>query len=163
MPRSRYSNISRKPGVHLAEVATSWLNAQSLVLDMISSVKIARDIIHPAASHCRGGHRCGRGIAARVALQHPSIVRRPAVDRDDRPGNVRCPVGREESDEIAALLGRANRWIGGDQFLPARGIAKFVLRGGAKHRFHSPGPDKARVAAPTADTLDDAAATHPPP
>src|SRR5580704_18613715 len=37
MPRSRYSNISRKPGVHLAEVETLWLNVQSLVSDMISS------------------------------------------------------------------------------------------------------------------------------
>src|SRR5947207_2813642 len=37
MPRSRYSNISRSPGVHSADAAASWLNVQSLVLDMISS------------------------------------------------------------------------------------------------------------------------------
>src|SRR6187551_2397564 len=108
MPRSRYSKISRKPGVHSAAVATSWLNFQSLVLDMISPVQIARDSIHPAASRCRGRPRRARRIAA---LQDPAEVRRPAVDRHDGPGDVRGPVGGEERHEIGALLGRADRWM----------------------------------------------------
>src|SRR3954462_10377354 len=101
MPRSRYSKISRKPGVHSAAVATSWLNFQSLVSDMTSPVQIARDIIRPAASRCRERPGSARRIAA---LQDPAEVRGSAVDRHDRPGDVRGPVGREEGHEIGALL-----------------------------------------------------------
>src|SRR6266567_9134561 len=130
MPRSRYSKISRKPGVHWAAVATSCLNCQSLVSDIVSS---RADRVRYYSSRgvwlSRRERRAGR--MADQPLQDTGVVRGPAVDRDDRAGDVRGPVGREERHEIGALLGRADRRVGGDQLPPARGIAELGFGGRA--------------------------------
>src|SRR5882672_3946393 len=103
MPRSRYSKISRKPGVHWAAVATSCLNCQSLVSDIVSS----------RADRVRYYSSCGvwlsrrerrAGCMADQPLQDPGVMRRTTVDRDDRTGDMRGPLRREERHEIGALL-----------------------------------------------------------
>src|SRR5258708_36180103 len=108
MPRSRYSKSARKPGVHWAAVATSWLNAQSLVLDIISS---RADRVRDYSS---GGGWLSRPVEVRrpqggQLLQDAGKVRGPTADRDDRPGNMRGPVGREARHAIGALPGRTDR------------------------------------------------------
>src|SRR5258708_25567211 len=108
MPRSRYSKSARKPGVHWAAVATSWLNAQSLVLDIISS---RADRVRDYSS---GGGWLSRPVEVRrpqggQLLQDAGKARGPTVDPDDRAGNMPGPAGREERHEIGALLGRTDR------------------------------------------------------
>src|SRR6266702_2258303 len=75
MPRSRYSKISRRPGVHLAAVAASTPNVQSLVSDIISS--------------CAGRTRyySFSGIVlSRRERRAPRMADPPPPDRDEVPG-----------------------------------------------------------------------------